>query len=109
MSSVNLAALLGIDPDQFSWQQLAACSGTEITSETDIFFDKYEQDTQIARAVDALCIGCPVLKLCLKTGIDGGETGVWGGIYLENGKHSQARNQHKTKEDWDKIRSVISD
>ncbi len=104
---MNLAEMLGVDPETFEWQQISLCKDLELTPDTDIFFDRYEQDIQIAKAVDSMCFGCPVMSECLRAGIDGGESGVWGGVYLENGKVSQLRNQHKTKNDWDRVRLAV--
>ncbi len=67
---MNLAALLGIDPETFEWQQLALCRGLQLTVDTDIFFDKYEQDSEVAKATDAMCMSCPVQAMCLRTGIE---------------------------------------
>lgn len=104
---MNLAALLGIDPETFQWQQLALCRGLQLSSDTDIFFDKYEQDSETAKATDSMCLSCPVQKICLRTGIENGETGVWGGVFLENGKVVPVRNQHKSKEVWDQIKRTV--
>lgn len=67
---------------------------------TDYFFDKYEEDGVHAQTVDSMCLSCPVIKFCHKAGIDGSEVGVWGGIYLTNGKVDRSRNMHKSQEDW---------
>ena len=106
---MNLAALLGVDPETFEWQHLALCRGLQLSAKDDIFFDKYEQDPESAKATDAMCLSCPVQKICLRTGIENGETGVWGGVFLENGKVIPVRNQHKTKEVWDQIKKVVGE
>jgi hypothetical protein len=41
-------------------------------------------------------------------GISQKEWGVWGGIYLENGKISREFNKHRTKEDWGKTWSYLT-
>jgi hypothetical protein len=87
---------LGLDKNRFRWQDLAACNGLP----TDYFFDKYEEDGIHAATIDPMCLSCPVLKNCHKTGIDNSEVGVWGGIYLSNGKVDRSRNMHKSQEDW---------
>jgi hypothetical protein len=106
---VKLAELLGVDPATFEWQQLSLCKNLQLTAKNDIFFDKYEQDIEVAKATDAMCLSCPVQKMCLRTGLENGETGVWGGVFLEGRKASVLRNQHKTKEVWDAIKKSVND
>ena len=43
---------------------------------------------------------CPVARQCFAVGVSQKEWGVWGGIYLENGKISREFNKHRTKQDW---------
>jgi hypothetical protein len=43
---------------------------------------------------------CPVRNICFASGVSGKETGVWGGIYIEQGDISREFNRHKTKQDW---------
>ena len=78
---------------------MAACLGLE----TNLYFDKYEDEEQIRPNVDALCKQCPVKKTCFANGVSGKEWGVWGGIYLETGEISREFNKHKTKKDWSEI------
>lgn len=68
--------------------------------DTNIFFDKYEEDQHLASSVDSLCQKCPVNKNCFAWGISNKEWGVWGGIYLKDGKIDKEFNAHKNKEDW---------
>lgn len=97
---VNLLAELGLDPEHLQWHQLALCDGMELAW----FYDLYESDVEIARAVDDACLNCPVIKECGLQGA-GGEYGVWGGIYWAgNGKPDKAKNSHKTDKDWADIR-----
>ncbi len=78
------------------WQDEGSC----VDYDTNLFFDKYEEDKHIASVTDALCRECPVNKTCLATAISNGEYGVWGGVYFEKGKISKEFNAHKSKEDW---------
>jgi hypothetical protein len=41
-------------------------------------------------------------------GIENSEWGVWGGCSLTAGKPDNNKNSHKTKQDWDTVRSVIN-
>ena len=81
---------------QHLWKDDAKCLGLE----TNVFFDKYEDDVAVRPIVDALCAGCPVAKTCFANGVSGKEWGIWGGVYLETGEISKEFNNHKTKQDW---------
>ena len=48
------------------------------------------------------------MKQCLQMGVENGEWGVWGGIYLTSGKRDNNKNAHKTKEVWDAIAARVS-
>ena len=65
-----------------NWKKDARCNGYD----TNIFFDKYEEDLDLRVGIDNLCAGCPVARLCFATGVSQKAWGVWGGVYLENGK-----------------------
>lgn len=81
---------------QHLWKDESLCLG----SETNLFFDKYEEDPTTRDFVDSLCRMCPVARQCFAVGISGKEWGVWGGVYLENGDISREFNSHKSKKDW---------
>lgn len=68
--------------------------------DTNMFFDKYEEDETLRLAIDNLCSTCPVAKQCFAVGVSQKEWGVWGGIYIENGKISREFNKHRGKTDW---------
>lgn len=85
--------------NRHTWKDNARCLGFD----TNLFFDKYEEDEHIRSGVDSLCIKCPVRKTCFAVGISTKETGVWGGVYLEDGEISTEFNSHKDKESWSKI------
>jgi len=61
---------------QHLWKDQSACLGID----TNIFFDKYEEDIDARPIVDSLCKSCPVAKTCFAVGVSGKEWGVWGGI-----------------------------
>lgn len=68
--------------------------------DTNDFFEKYEDNVEHRREIDSLCNTCPVRKQCFAVGVSQKEWGVWGGVYLENGKISREFNKHNSKEDW---------
>lgn len=78
------------------WKENARC----LDYDTNIFFEKYEEDELLRPAVDKICDGCPVSSICFAVGISQKEWGVWGGVYLENGSISREFNNHKTKQNW---------
>lgn len=78
------------------WKDEAKCLGLD----TNLFFEKYEDNPDIRPNVDLLCRQCPVMKRCFAVGISGKEWGVWGGVYIENGDISREINKHKSKKDW---------
>lgn len=79
-----------------SWKNKARCNGFD----TELFFDKYEEDVDLRKDVDELCASCPVVRQCFAVGISQKGWGVWGGVYMENGKISREFNRHRTKADW---------
>jgi hypothetical protein len=81
---------------QHTWKNDALCLGLE----TNIFFEKYEDNGDSRKMIDSLCISCPVAKQCFAVGVSGKEWGVWGGVYIESGEISREFNNHKNKEDW---------
>lgn len=80
------------------WKDKAICKNYD----TELFFDKYEEDLTLRPAIDELCSNCPVVKQCFAVGVSDKGWGVWGGIYLEDGKISREFGSHRTKADWAK-------
>lgn len=80
------------------WKNNSGCQDFD----TNLFFEKYEEEPELRPQIDDICSDCPVLRQCFAVGISQKEWGVWGGIYLENGKISREFNRHRTKEDWAK-------
>jgi hypothetical protein len=89
---------------QHLWKDEAKC----LDLDTNIFFDKYEEDVESRPIVDSLCLACPVAKTCFAVGVSGKEWGIWGGIYLENGEISKEFNNHKSKQKWGDIWKALT-
>jgi len=87
------------------WVSEALCAG----SDTELFFDKYEDDQSIAMDIDRLCLSCPVAKQCFEYGVQTESYGVWGGVFLNDGKLDNVRNSHKTQDIWQRVLSLVSD
>lgn len=85
------------------WMSEALCAG----SETELYFDKYENDVEIAKYIDRQCMSCPVMKRCFDEGVKTESSGVWGGVFLNEGRLDNVRNSHKTTEVWDRIKYLI--
>ena len=97
----NILDELGIEKDNINWWDISACKGMD----TNLFYDTYENDINIAKNIDEACMSCPVLKMCYQSGVDNDEYGVWGGVYLNSGQIDKSKNLHKTKEVWKRLRS----
>lgn len=104
----GIEALLGADPADLSWQDMATCKPLAITdSSDDIFYDLYERKDEKARTADDMCIGCPVAVQCLNYAQVEKLEGCWGGVYLNaQGKPDPAKNRHKTEEVWDLLEQI---
>lgn len=82
--------------NRHEWKDDANCLNLEVN----LFFDKYEDDLEVRPEVDKLCFKCPLARHCFAVGVSQKEWGVWGGIYLENGKISREMSRHRSKQDW---------
>lgn len=91
---------LQIDEDDFDWYDLAACKGMD----TNLFYDQYEVDVNIANNIDLMCLSCPIAGFCYEVGVNNDEQGVWGGVYLNSGSIDKSRNAHKTQETWKRLK-----
>lgn len=78
------------------WMKKASCQNFD----TELFFDKYEEDLALRPAIDKLCSECPVARQCFAVGVSQKAYGVWGGVYLDNGKISREFGRHRSKADW---------
>lgn len=113
---MNLLEQLGLSEDAH-WHELAACRDiVEVIEDEgvrkvfDPMFDTYENASSpysIRVAVDEMCISCPVQSICYDYGTENDQSGVWGGVYLSNGKHDRTRNEHKTRDTWKRIRARV--
>jgi hypothetical protein len=101
---LDALSALGIDLEALEWKDLALCDGMP----TNMFYDEYESDENVAKVVDEMCLSCPVMKQCLLSGMENDEWGVWGGIYLMGGNKDRNRNSHKTEDIWEAIRERVS-
>jgi len=79
-----------------------------LNMDTNLFFEKYEENSSISSYVDSLCVKCPVQRQCLAYAVSNQEWGVWGGVYLESGKISKEFNGHKSSDDWFNVWSNIT-
>lgn len=79
-----------------AWKDNASCKNLDVN----LFFDTYEERPEVRPAIDSICAECPVAKQCFAVGISQKEWGIWGGVYIENGKISREFNRHRTKEQW---------
>lgn len=115
---MNILDELGLNSEDVTWQDLAACRNVVERYETDdgysiLFdpvFDDYENDEfpyPVRNATDEMCMSCNVQAMCYDYGKRNDEPGVWGGVYLSNGKVDRTRNEHKTKETWSEIREAV--
>ena len=87
------------------WLDEALCAGTD----TELYFDKYEIDPDSAKETDRMCLSCPVIKECFNEGVRSESFGVWGGMYLNEGRFDNVRNSHKTREVWTRILNLIAE
>jgi hypothetical protein len=99
----ELADFFNLHDDDFDWRKIASCASY---GDPQLFFEAYEFDHHTARQVDEICLHCPVIRQCLRTGKEGGDTGVWGGIYLKNGKYARPENKHKTQAKWQQLKEI---
>lgn len=102
--SESILEILGLDADELEWQDLSLCANME----TELFYDKYESSSSVAKMVDEMCLSCPVFKQCLQTATENGEWGVWAATYLTSGKPDKNRNSHKTEDVWNQIKERIA-
>ena len=92
------------DDEDIEWYHVSICQGMR----TSWFYEDYEADPFFAKVMDGICLSCPVRAMCLREGVENQEYGLWGGVYLNNGKADEVRNAHKSDEVWDEIRGGIS-
>jgi len=91
---LSLLDELGLEEETLEWHQLALCKGMDLN----LFYKAYEEDEETAKAMDEVCLSCPVMKNCLLDAMGYKDSGLRGAFYLENGKIDKVRNAHKTDE-----------
>lgn len=81
------------------WSEQALCHNSV---DPEAYFDVYEENKDIRKAVDSGCMRCPVQRMCFSYGVSTKQWGVWGGVYLADGEIDTefGYNSHKTGEDW---------
>lgn len=94
---------MSADKENVQWKDYALCQHFP----PDMWFEEYVADVRTAKVVDEICASCPVRKLCLQAGVEGGEYGVWGGLFLINGRPDPQKNEHKTPEQTKALRDGI--
>ena len=85
---------LGIDPEDFVWQDLALCKDMP----PEFFAERYEESAHHARAIDQMCELCPVRQQCADyaRSLDPKVFGVvYAGIYWTWGKPDKNKNAGK--------------
>jgi hypothetical protein len=90
--------------NKHEWKDLAPCKDWD----TNLFFDKYEEDLELRPQIDEFCSECPLVRHCFAVGVSQKEWGVWGGVYLENGKISRDASKHRSKQDWANVWKVLT-
>lgn len=101
----NLLEELGLDESTLAWWQLAFCNGMELSW----FYEAYETDEELAKAMDEVCLSCPVFKGCMMDAVDNKDYGLRAAVYMDNGKPDKQRNKHKTPEVWARIQQRLRD
>lgn len=89
--------------DDLKWYNLAICQGMQLKW----FHEDYEADPVFAKVMDSICLSCPVRSMCLREGIENKEYGLWGGVFLDNGKTDEPKNAHKSTETWNRIKESL--
>ena len=91
------------EPTEVRWQDYSLCQHFT----PGMWFEEYETDPRTAKVADSICLSCPVRAPCYQAGVEGGEYGTWGGVFLNNGKIDPQKNEHKTPDIWKQIRADI--
>lgn len=96
----NILDNLGVEENELDWWHLAICRGMD----TNLFYDTYEVNVNIAKSIDEACLSCPVSNICYNVGVENNEHGVWGGVYLNSGSPDKSKNLHKTPDVWKRLK-----
>lgn len=77
-----------------AWIKDAKCHRENLPSS--FFFEGFERgDAFFQMHVRNICENCPVNIECLAMGIETKSSGIWGGIFLENGREKKRRKNKK--------------
>jgi hypothetical protein len=115
---VSILTELGLHEEDLHWQDLAACKNLAIRyvdedGQEQVFdplFENYENDSEpyvVRTSMDEVCFTCPVQKICYDYGVHNKETGVYGGLFLTNGRVDKQRNNHKNPEAWKRVHERV--
>lgn len=111
--SMNIIDKLTGGKSDVTWKDVGACVNFDMAAYKAIgnpFFEGYEADEFVAKAIDEMCNKCPVQKMCGEYARDNKEEGVWGGIYwTSRGTVDTNKNSHKTKRDWERLRGIFGE
>ena len=99
----TLIDFFNLEDEDFDWRKIASCVNYD---DPELFFEVYEGDRITAANTDQICLNCPVIRQCFRQGFGDRETGLWGGVYLENGKVSRDSNSHKKPETWKRLSAL---
>lgn len=90
--------------NKHDWKEHAPCRGLD----TNLFFDRYEENLELRPLVEKICAECPLARHCFAVGVSQKGWGVWGGIYLEDGKISREFGKHRSKQEWSNVWKVLT-
>lgn len=97
--------------EDINWEDLASCRGLGYIKggrNRELFsFEEYQENQSYRNVIDTLCSHCPIQAACLMAGRENKETGIWGGIYLEDGSVSEKYNIHKSQEFYINLKEKI--
>lgn len=78
---------LNVDIETFTWADLATCQYLPDEVEPRrFFFEDFLASEEVRNIVTEMCDTCPVREACLEYGVSHKSQGVWGGVYLEDGR-----------------------
>lgn len=103
---MSLFDRLGLDPNDFSWEDFAACNNMA-EDFINWFFDDFEQDVIVAANASEICYHCPVISSCFAWAEENKAEGLHGGAYFTNGSVDRVKNKYKTEEEWKRLEKLI--
>lgn len=80
MNTAQTKPATQVADDFHNWRAIAPCAGID----PEVFFDKAEEDPDVAAFAKSVCKGCPFAQKCLDTSMLADEEyGIWGGMTPE--------------------------